>query len=67
MQVSRSVKTSVEVGVKKKAIDRCGYRGTNHHIQEQKLDQSTSCREAIEEAGIFSIDPPGVEKLLRLR
>ena len=36
-------------------------------MQEQKLDLSTSCREAIEEAGAFSIYPPGIKKLSRLR
>ena len=36
-------------------------------MQEQKLDLSTNCREAIEEAEDFSIYPPGIEKLLRLR
>ena len=35
-------------------------------MQEQKLDLSTSYRKAIEEAGAFSIYPPGIEKLLRL-
>ena len=39
------------------------YRGPTHQIQEQKLDRSTRCREAIEEAGAFSINPPGVEEL----
>ena len=34
--------------------------------QEQKLDRSTSCREAIKEAGAFSIYPPGIKKLSRL-
>ena len=37
------------------------YRATRNQIQEQKLDRSTRCREAIEEAGAFSIDPPGIE------
>ena len=31
-----------------------------------ELDQSTSCREAIDKARAFSIDPLGIEKLLRL-
>ena len=44
---------------------RC--RGTIHEMQEQNLDLSTSCREAIEEAGAFSIYPPGIEKLSRLQ
>ena len=35
--------------------------------QEQKLDRSTSYREAIEGPGTFSIDPPAIEDLLRLR
>ena len=43
------------------------YRGTTHQIQEQKLDRSTRCWEAIEEAGAFSIDPPGIEELSRKR
>ena len=33
--------------------------------QEERLDQSTKCLEAIEEAGDFSIDPPGIEELSR--
>ena len=37
------------------------YQATRNQIQEQKLDRSTRCREAIEEAGAFSIDPPGIE------
>ena len=36
-------------------------------IQEQKLDGSSKCRGAIEEAEAFSIDPPGIEEMLRLR
>ena len=32
-------------------------------MQEQKLDLSTNYWEAIEEAGAFSIYPPGIEKL----
>ena len=35
--------------------------------QEQKLDRSSKCRGAIEEAGAFSIDPPGIEELSGLR
>ena len=34
---------------------------------EQKLDQSSKYRGAIEDAGAFSIDPPGIEEVLRLR
>ena len=40
------------------------YQATTHQIQVQKLDRSTRCRKAIEEAGAFSIDPPGVEEVL---
>ena len=32
-----------------------------------ELDQSTSCREAIDKARAFSIDPLGVEEVLGLR
>ena len=35
--------------------------------QEEKLDQSTNYREAIEGPGTFSIDPPSVEEVSRLR
>ena len=71
MKVSRGVETSVKEGIEKNGLrqiqvsTRC--QGTNHQIQEQKLDRSTRCREAIEEAKTFQIDPPGVEKLLGLR
>ena len=44
---------------------RC--RGTTQQNQEQKLDRSTRCQEAIEDAEPFSIDPPGIEQLSRLR
>ena len=42
------------------------YRVTKNQIQEQKLDRSTRCRGAIEEAGAFSMDPPGIEEVSRL-
>ena len=29
--------------------------------QDEKLDRSTSCREAIEDSGTFSIDPPSCQ------
>ena len=35
--------------------------------QEEKLDRSTSYREAIEGPGTFSIDPPTIEDLSRLQ
>ena len=43
------------------------YRVTRNQIQEQKLDRSTKCREAIKEGGAFLIDPPGIEELSGLR
>ena len=67
MKVSRGVETSIEEGVEKMVVDRYRYRGTNHQIPDQNLDQSTKCREAIKEAEAFSIDPLGVEKLVGLR
>ena len=39
---------------------------TKSQIQEQKLDRSSKCRGAIEEAGAFSIDPLGIEEVSRL-
>ena len=65
MQVSKGIKTTIEEGIREMVVDRYRYRGTIHQMQEQKLDLSTSCREAIEEAGAFSIYPPGIEKLSR--
>ena len=58
-QVSRKCLSTVEVSRK--------YRARRNQIQEQKLDRSTKCREAIEEAEAFSIDPPGIKELLGLR
>ena len=70
MQVLRGIETPIEEGVNKwlstaEVSRRC--RGTTQQNQEQKLDQSTRCREAIEDADPFSIDPPGIEKLSGLR
>ena len=42
-------------------------RATKSQIQERKLDQSSRCRRATEEVGAFSIDPPGIEEVSRLR
>ena len=41
--------------------------GTTQQNQEQKLDRSTRCQKAIEDADPFSIDPPGIKKLSGLR
>ena len=66
MKVSRGV----EQGVEDLAIDRYRCRASvevqKHQTQEIRLDRSTRCREAIEGTGSFSIDPPGVEEVLRL-
>ena len=43
------------------------YGAIKNQIQEQKLDQSTGCRGAIEEVGAFLIDPPSIEEVSRLR
>jgi len=72
MKVSRGVETSVEGGVEKMVVDRYRYRGSveeqiNKFKNKSSIDRSTRCREAIEEAGTFSINPPGVDKLSGLR
>ena len=38
----------------------------NELDSEQKIDRSSRCRGAIEEAGVFSIDPQGIKEVLRL-
>ena len=58
-KVSRKWSSTAEV------LRRC--RGTTQQNQEQKLNRSTRCREAIEDVDPFSIDPPGIEKLSGLR
>ena len=55
---SRKWSSTIEVSRK--------YRVKKNQFQEQKLDRSTRCRGAIEEAEAFSIDPPGIEELSRL-
>ena len=66
MQVSRGIETPIEEGVEKWSstieVSR-RYRETTHQNQEQKLNRSTRCQEAIDDADPFSIDPPGIEKL----
>ena len=51
---------STDTGVEKVSRDKA-------KTQENKLNRSTSCREAIEDPGTFSFDPPTVEDLSRLR
>ena len=51
-EVSRKYSSTAEVSIR--------YRGSTHQNQEQKLNRSTRCREAIEHTDPISIDPPGV-------
>ena len=70
MQVSKGIKTPIEEGVKKWSLTAevsRRYRGITHQNQEQKLDRSTRCQEAIEDADPFLIDPPGIKKLSGMR
>ena len=53
-EVSRKWLLTTEV------LRRCW--GTTQQNQEQKLNRSTRCRETIEDAQPFSIDPPVIEK-----
>ena len=68
--MSRGNETPIEEGVEKWSstveVSR-RYRGTTHQNQEQKLNRSAQCLEAIEDADPFSIDPPGIEKLSGMR
>ena len=66
-EVSR--KLSREVSRKWSSIAKVSskYRATKNQFQEQKLNRSTKCQGAIEKAGAFSIDPLGVEIVLRKR
>ena len=59
--MSRGVDTGVEnVSSKKTSIDEA--------VEDlSRFDQSTKCREAIEETGNFSINPQAIEKVSRLR
>ena len=70
MQVSKGIKKPIEEGLKKwlliVEVSR-RYRGTTHQNQEQKLNRSTRCREAIEDEDPFSIDPPSIKKLSGMR
>ena len=71
MKVSRGVEQGVQLSVEDLAVDRHRYRESvevqKYRTQEMRLDRSTRCQEAIEGTGTFSIDPPGIEEVLRLR
>ena len=54
MKVSRDIKTAVEKGIEEMVFDRYSYRGG---VEEQPI----KCKNK------SSIDPPGIEKLSRLR
>ena len=67
MQVSKGIETTIEEGIKEMVVDRYRYRGG---VEEQSIkckNRSSIYPSAIEEAGAFSIYPPGIEKLSRLR
>ena len=67
MKVSRGIETAVEEGIEEMVVDRYRYRGG---VEEQTIrykNRSSINQKAIKEVGTFSIDPLGVEKLLRLR
>ena len=69
MQENLDGSRGVEQGVEDFAIDKYKLQASvevqKHHTQEIRLDLSTRCREAIEGTRTFSINPLGVEKLLR--
>ena len=71
MKVLRGVEQGVEPGIEDMAIDRYRCRASvevqKHQTQGIRLDRSIKCREAIKGTGTFSIDPPGVEEVSRLR
>ena len=65
-EVSRGVEEVVEVGVEKMVVDSRGIKQVSRNKESdprKELDRSTRYREAIEEAGAFLIDPPGIEEL----
>ena len=58
-KVSRKT-TSIDTAVEKVSRNKA-------KTQEEKLNRSASCQEAIEGPGTFSFDPSAVEDLSRLR
>ena len=71
MKVLRGVEQGVEPGIEDMAIDKYKCRASvevqKHQTQEMRLDRSIRCQEATEGTRTFSIDPPGVEEVSRLR
>ena len=73
MKVSRGIETAVEEGIEEMVVDRYRYRGG---VEEQTIRGKNKSSidppaveeaKAIKEAGAFSIYPPSIEKLSRLR
>ena len=67
MKVSRGIETSVKDGVEKLVFDRYRYRGG---VKEQTIkckNRSLIDPLAVEEVGVFPINPLGIKKLSRLR
>ena len=61
--IEGAVEEAIEGAVEKVVVE---YRATKNQFQEHKLDRSTKCQGAIEEAGAFSNDPLGIEEVSRL-
>ena len=67
LQIARGDYIGLQEGIKEMVVDRYRYRGG---VEEQSIkckNRSSIYPSAIEEAGAFSIYPPGIEKLSRLR
>ena len=67
MKVLRDIEIAVEEGIEEMVFDRYRYRGG---VEEQPIrykNRSSIDPLVVEEAEAFSIDPPSIEKLLRLR
>ena len=70
MKVLRGIETAIKEGIEEWSLTNTGIEEVSRNNPSNartELDQSTSYREDIDEAGAFSINPPGIEKLSRLR
>ena len=56
----RGKKASIDEAIEELSRD-------NSTKAKKKLNRSINCQEAIESLGTFSINPPGIEEVLRLR